>query len=172
MMTFIIHVSLILIKKNYPLEVKMEKLYSFTVLLSSLLLFLSCNQQKTNLGEKEIVRDGVFIHISHGSDDPHRVLMALSLAEKMSEDKDVILYFDITGVEVLLEDAPDLGFAHFTSSKEQVQKLLDKGITIMACPGCLKAAGKTTEDLREGVMVADKEKFFNFTEGRILSIDY
>ncbi|MCW8960013.1 MAG: peroxiredoxin, partial [Ignavibacteriaceae bacterium] len=59
-----------------------------------------------------------------------------------------------------------------TSSKEQVQKLLDKGITIMACPGCLKAAGKTPDDLREGIIIADKEKFFNFTSGRILSIDY
>jgi len=73
---------------------------------------------------------------------------------------------------VLLKDGPDLSFAHFTSSKEQVQKLLDMGITIMACPGCLKAAGKTPEDLREGIQVADKEKFFNFTDGRILSIDY
>ena len=150
----------------------MKKLYSFTLLFSSLLLILSCNQQKTDLAEKENVRDGVFIHISHGSDNPHRVLMALSLAEKMSEDKDVILYFDITGIEVLLKNSPDLSFAQFTSSKEQVQKLLDKGITIMACPGCLKAARKTPDDLREGVMVANKEKFFNFTKGRILSIDY
>jgi predicted peroxiredoxin len=150
----------------------MKKLYSFIILLSSFILFFSCNQQKTDLAEKEIVRDGVFIHVSHGSDNPHRVLMALSLAEKMSEDKDVILYFDITGIEVLLKDAPDLSFAQFTNSKEQIQKLLNNGITIMACPGCLKAAGKTPEDLREGIMVADKEKFFNFTDGRIISIDY
>ncbi|MDZ7626719.1 MAG: DsrE family protein [Ignavibacteriaceae bacterium] len=150
----------------------MKKLWSYIILLVSVIIFFSCNQQKTDLAEKEIVKDGIFIHVSHGSDNPHRVLMALSLAEKMSEDKDVILYFDITGIEVLLKDSPDLSFAHFTSSKEQVQKLLDKGITIMACPGCLKAAGKTPEDLREGIQVADKEKFFNFTDGRILSIDY
>jgi len=150
----------------------MKKLWSYIILLVSIPIFFSCNQQKTDLAEKEIVKDGVFIHVSHGSDNPHRVLMALSLAEKMSEDKDVILYFDITGIEVLLKDGPDLSFAHFTSSKEQVQKLLDKGITIMVCPGCLKAAGKTPEDLREGIQVADKEKFFNFTDGKILSIDY
>jgi hypothetical protein len=42
----------------------------------------------------------------------------------------------------------------------------------MACPTCLKAAGKTPEDLAEGISVADKDKFFNFTKGRILSIDY
>jgi len=150
----------------------MKKILSYLFPLIIVALILSCNQQKTDSAEKEIIKDGVFIHISHGSDNPHRVLMALSMAEKMSEDKDVILYFDITGIEVLLKDAPDLSFAHFTSSKEQVQKLLDKGITIMACPGCLKAAGKTSEDLRDGVMVADKEKFFNFTAGRIISLDY
>lgn len=49
---------------------------------------------------------------------------------------------------------------------------MKKGIDIMACPGCLKAAGKSADDLMEGVMVADKEKFFNFTDGRILTIDY
>lgn len=150
----------------------MKNIYSFIILFSSLLLFLSCNEQKKDSADKEAVKDGIFIHISHGSDDPHRALMALSMAEKMSEDKDVILYFDIKGIEVLLKDGPDLSFAQFTSSKEQVQKLLDKGITIMACPGCLKAAGKTPDDLREGIIIADKEKFFNFTSGRILSIDY
>jgi predicted peroxiredoxin len=150
----------------------MKKFLRYLIPIILLSFIFSCDQQKTELQETGKVKDGVFIHISHGSDDPHRVLMALSMAEKMFEDKDVILYFDITGIEVLLKDAPDLSFAQFTSSKEQVQKLLDKGITIMACPGCLKADGKTPEDLRDGVMVADKEKFFNFTEGRIISLDY
>ena len=150
----------------------MKSVYSYIILFISIIFLFSCNQQRKNSADKEAVKDGIFIHISHGSDDPHRVLMALSLAEKMSEDKDVILYFDIKGIEVLLKDGPDLSFAQFTSSKEQVQKLLGKGITIMACPGCLKAAEKTSDDLREGIIIADKEKFFNFTSGRILSIDY
>ena len=30
-------------------------------------------------------RDGIFIHISHGTDDPHRALMALKMAEIMQE---------------------------------------------------------------------------------------
>jgi hypothetical protein len=37
------------------------------------------------------------------------------------------------------------------------KKLLNKGTTIMACPGCLKAAGKIPEDLREGIILTDKE---------------
>ncbi|MDZ7623695.1 MAG: hypothetical protein U5J96_04505 [Ignavibacteriaceae bacterium] len=35
----------------------------------------------------------------------------------MSEDKDVILYFDITGIEVLLKDSPDLSFCTFYKLK-------------------------------------------------------
>jgi len=129
--------------------------------------------QQSDIGTKqEEVEDGVFIHISHGTEDPHRMLMGLTMAERMSADKDVLIYIDITGVDAVLKDSPDLTLEPFTSSKTIIQNLLNKGITIMACPTCLKAAGKTTEDLAEGISVADKDKFFNFTEGRILTIDY
>jgi predicted peroxiredoxin len=150
----------------------MKNFLAAAIILSISLAFISCNQQNQNLPKQEVLKDGVFIHISHGTDDPHRVLMALSLAEKMSSDKDVILYFDITGINVVLKDSPDITFSHFTGSKAQIKNLLNKGITIMACPGCLKAAGKSPEDLAEGIIAADKDKFFNFTKGRILTIDY
>lgn len=45
-------------------------------------------------------------------------------------------------------------------------------VTLMACPGCLKAAGKSVGDLAPGVKVAEKEAFFSFTRGRILTLDY
>ena len=119
-----------------------------------------------------IAGGGVFIHITAGIDNPHRVAMALNMATIMSEDKDVILYFDIKGIEVLLKDSPDITYAQFPGSKAQLADLAGKGIKIMACPGCLKAAGKTEADLAEGVSVAEKAAFFNFTEGRILTLDY
>jgi len=118
------------------------------------------------------VKDGVFIHISSGPEEAHRVLMALSMADKMSDDKDVIVYFDINGVFVVLNDAPDITFKEFESSKTLLQKLIDKGVVVQACPGCLKAAEKTEADLMEGIVIAEKERFFNFTEGRILTMDY
>jgi predicted peroxiredoxin len=120
----------------------------------------------------ETVRDGAFIHISHGKDNPHRLLMALKMAQIMSENHDVLVYFDISGVEACLKDAEDIAYSHFPTSKTQVKGLLEKGVTLMACPGCLKAAGKTPEDLAAGIKVADKEAFFSFTKGRILSFDY
>jgi predicted peroxiredoxin len=117
-------------------------------------------------------RDGVFIHISHGPDDPHRVLMALRMAEMMSEDKDVLVYFDIKAVEVVLKDAPDVQFKDFPTAKAQIKKLGERKVILMACPGCLKAAGKTAADLAPGIQIADKNTFFSFTKGRILSLDY
>ena len=117
-------------------------------------------------------RDGVFLHVSHGTDDPHRILMALNMASLMSEDHDVLVYFDIQGIEVVLKDAEDLTYSHFPSSRSQLSALPEKGVILMACPGCLKAAGKSAEDLAEGVEVARKDAFFTFTEGRILTLDY
>lgn len=117
-------------------------------------------------------RDGVFIHITQGKDNPHEVLMALNMAGIMAQDHDVLVYFDIKGIEVVLKDAEDITYAHFPSSKQQLAKLTKMGVTVMACPGCLKAAGKTGADLAEGVQVADKKAFFSFTKGRILTLDY
>ena len=122
--------------------------------------------------DMEPVKDGVFIHISHGTDDPHRALMALRMAELMSATKDVLVYIDIKGVDICLKDSPDLSFSEFPSSKTQIKKLLDAGVPIMACPGCLKAAGKSPADLAPGIRVAEKDAFFNFTKGRILTLDY
>jgi len=117
-------------------------------------------------------RDGVFIHVSHGTDDPHRVVMALQMAQIMQEQRDVLIYFDIKGVDACTKDTQDIQYSHFPSSKTQIQQLLAKKVTIMACPGCLKAAGETAEDLAPGIQIADKDKFFTFTKGRILTLDY
>lgn len=117
-------------------------------------------------------RDGVFIHVTHGKDDPHRVLMALSMASIMADDRDVLVYFDVKGIQVVLKHAENLRYAQFPSSKEQIVALPEKGVILMACPGCLKAAGKAKDDLAPGVELADKDRFFSFTKGRILTLDY
>ncbi len=130
-------------------------------------------QEMNELGqqaEKTAVKDGMFIHVT--SNDPHRVLMALNMAEMISGDHDVLMYFDIDGVKVLVNDAPDITYAQFPANKKKMKKLIDKGVVIQACPGCLKAAGYTEADLRDGIVAADKERFFNFTDGRIITLDY
>jgi predicted peroxiredoxin len=117
-------------------------------------------------------RDGVFIHISHGADDPHRLLMGLTMATRMMADKDVLVYMDIEAVRILAKDAPPVSHKVFEPSNVLVKKLLDAGVTVMACPTCLEVADRTPSDLIPGVQVARKDAFFSFTKGRILSLDY
>jgi len=142
----------------------MKKLF---YLIPAILMLISC-QTASNVKPK----DGLFIHISSGPEDAHSVLMPLKMAAMMAEDKDVLIYFDIKGVYTVLNDSVDVCHEGFTSSREQLKLLLEKGVTIMVCPTCLKVAGKTPEDVMPGVMIANKEKFFNFTEGRIITLDY
>jgi len=139
----------------------------------------SCNNTATEEeatvvpASNEEVTDGVFIHLSHGPEDPHRVLMALRMAEVMAEDKDVLVYFDIKAIFVVLNDSENITMeGKFPNSHEQLKNLIEKGVELQVCPGCLKAFDKTEDDVMAGVNIADKESFFNFTDGRILSIDY
>lgn len=115
---------------------------------------------------------GVLIHITHGSDDPHRALMGLMMAVKMAEDKDVAVYLDINGIELVSKENEAVTFTEFPASDAMIGQLIEKGVTIMACPGCMKALGVTEDMLLDGVLIASKEQFFNFTDGRILTLDY
>lgn len=158
------------------------KMRKFILLIIAGLVAISCNvnQQKNNQPAQEQqtsinaepIKDGVFIHISEGYDDPHRVLMPLKMADMMSEDKDVIVYMDIHAVELLVKSATDLNFEGFESFQTYLKKLNEKNVGVYACPTCLEVAGFEPEDLLEGVQLAQKDKFFNFTKGRIITLDY
>jgi predicted peroxiredoxin len=117
-------------------------------------------------------KDGVFVHIKSGPDNPHDVLMGLRMAQLMSQDRDVLVYFDVDGTKAVLQAAPDLKMEPFGSSHAMVQDLVARKVHVFACPSCLKALGNTPEQLMPGVKVAEKEAFFNFTRGRILTMDY
>jgi predicted peroxiredoxin len=155
---------------------------NLSLLLISVLLIISCNQkpEQTNamhnhadmVKAEPSVKDGIFIHITESYNNPHRVLMPLKMAVMMSMDKDVIVYMDIKAVELLVKSSADLNFAEFESAHSYIKQLTDKGVGVYACPTCLKIAGFKPEDLIAGVQVAQKDKFFNFTKGRIITLDY
>jgi predicted peroxiredoxin len=144
------------------------------IALSVLVLSLAC-QSATAPAEPTTVetpRDGLFLHVSQGADNPHRVLMALRLAEIMSADKDVLVYFDVTGVQAVLKDQEPIEAEGFESSVVLLDKLIQSGAIVCVCPTCLAKAGKSLADVMEGVQLAEKDRFFDFTEGRILTLDY
>ena len=85
--------------------------------------------------QKDKVRDGVFVHISHGVDSPHRLLMALKMAVTMAEDKkDVLVYCDIEAVKVLVTGAQTVTFGNFPSSHELLNRLKELKVTVTCLP--------------------------------------
>ncbi len=157
----------------------MKKLTLFVILC---LFAMSCNQSPhhevttappaDNPTTAGPVKDGVFIHITECYDDPHRALMPLKMATMMAADKDVLVYMDIHAVHLLTKDSKDLIFADFESAHTYIKRLIEMKVGVYACPTCMKIAGIEPADLMEGVQVAQKDKFFNFTKGRIITLDY
>ena len=155
---------------------------NFVLLVLAILLIASYNQNdrktavnnsaNTDVASADSVKDGVLIHITESYNDPHRVLMPLKMAIMMAKDKDVIVYMDIHAVELLVKGAKDMNFTEFESAQTYIKRLVDKKVGVYACPTCLKIAGFKPEDLMNGIQVAQKEKFFNFTKGRIITLDY
>jgi predicted peroxiredoxin len=152
------------------------------IALIVLLAALSCQSGTTkeekavNTEEIEVnkkpVKDGVFVHISSGYEDAHRVLMPMKMATMMAVDQDVLVYMDIDAVKLLARDAEDLNHDSFDSFQTYVSRLVEAGVGIYACPTCLEVAGIDSDNLMEGVQLASKERFFDFTEGRIITLDY
>ncbi len=121
---------------------------------------------------KEPIKDGYFIHISSGYNAPAKALMGLSFANKVMDEYDVVVFFDLEAVKLLERDAADIQLDNFESLKVLMTFIYDMGVDMMACPMCLKRAGIDENNLADGVKPAEKDKFFGFTKGRIISLNY
>jgi predicted peroxiredoxin len=150
------------------------------LVLLSLLLFIgftACQNNEKVIKEKvekEVIenhKDGLFVHIS--TNEARKVLMGLSIANKMVPSSDVIVFIDAEAINVTTKDGDVHKMEGYNgSSIELMQKLSNAGVKIMVCPMCLKSFGKTEADLLEGLEIAKGENFFGFTKGRILTLDY
>ena len=116
--------------------------------------------------------DGVFIQISSGLSDPQSVLMGLTMALRMAEDHEVMIFLDVKGPEIVLSKTQSLEMKKYEPSKILIQKLIDRGVKIEVCSTCLEVLNRTEFDLIKGVKIANKADFFEFTRGRILSFHY
>ena len=148
-----------------------QKILALVVCMAALPLAVGL-QRAADQPKPAPAQDGVLIHLSKGAADPHAVAMALKMANLMAADRDVLVYCDLQGISIVLKDGPDIAFPTFDSSRAQLKTLLDKSVVVCACPSCLKALGKTPQDLRPGVKTANKDAFFTFTKGRVVTLDY
>ncbi|MEZ5194976.1 MAG: hypothetical protein R2764_00835 [Bacteroidales bacterium] len=106
------------------------KKFLFSLLTLSFLVSCQNLQQKETVHEQYTANefnDGVFIHLTHGTDDPHRVAMALQMATIMAEDKDVAVYFDIKGIEAVLKETGNIDYPTFPGSLKLIEGLKEKG---------------------------------------------
>jgi predicted peroxiredoxin len=142
--------------------------YLFSILL--ILFFVTSILAQEIIQQQE--KEGLFLHITTSYDNPHRLLMPLKMATLMAQDKAVLIYMDIESVKILVKDSKDIKHSEFESAHTYIKKLLELGVEIYACPTCLKVAGYKTEELMDGIKPANKDRFFNFTKGRILSLSY
>jgi predicted peroxiredoxin len=144
--------------------------------IAAAVILISCGQNPNpgtmHEDHAEPVTDGVFIHISEAYNDAHRALMPLKMATIMAEDKDVIIYFDIHAVKFLVKGSEDVTHEGFESAHTYLKQLVEKQVGLYACPACMNVAGIAAEDLMDGIQTAQKDKFFDFTKGRILTLDY
>jgi intracellular sulfur oxidation DsrE/DsrF family protein len=140
---------------------------AFTLVLAAAQIGCSANGHADAASD-----DGVLVHLRSDPGDAHSLLMGLQMATLMSETRPVLVYVDVHAIPLVLDDGPKMDMQPFGSADDMLGGLLERGVPIYACPGCLKAAGKSAADLRRGVQVAEKEAFFDFAAGRILVLDY
>jgi predicted peroxiredoxin len=128
------------------------------VLLTMLLFigFTACQKNEEVIKEKvekEVItnqKDGLFVHIS--TNEARKVLMGLSIANKMVATSDVIVFIDAEAINVTIKDGDVYQMEGYKgSSVELMQKLIQEGVKIMVCPMCLKSFGKAETDLLEGL---------------------
>lgn len=148
----------------------MKKITKYFLSLLFILLFVKSAQAQVK--ETPLEKEGLFLHITCSYDNPHRLLMPLKMATIMAKDKNVLIYMDIEAVKILVKNSKDITHAEFASAHTYIKELLEMGVEIYACPTCLKIAGYQIKDLMDGIKPANKDRFFNFTKGRFLSLSY
>ncbi|MCK7539499.1 MAG: hypothetical protein MZV63_55630 [Marinilabiliales bacterium] len=70
-------------------------------------------------------RDGLFIHLSHGYEDVNRASMALTLAVKVADTVDVMVFCDLEAVKLLTKTAehPAMSADHYMYPKDALDEL-------------------------------------------------
>jgi predicted peroxiredoxin len=110
----------------------------------------------------EKARVPIVINMTAGKEDLHSFWMGLQLASHaLADGRQATVYMNVNAPFLASKKAPeDLRFGELPTPREQIAELLKKGAKIIVCPGCLKVAGLTKEDLLPGLVLGTKEALF------------
>jgi len=104
----------------------------------------------------------IVINMTAGKEDLHSFWMGLQLASHaLGDGRKATVYMNVNAPFLASKKAPeDLRFGEMPTPREQIADLLKKGASIIVCPGCLKVAGLTKDDLLPGLELGTKEALF------------
>jgi uncharacterized protein len=118
--------------------------------------------------------DKVVVGLTHGLDDPERVLLAYLMGvEAVRKDKQVVMWLTQDAVHVVtpgfaeqvkVPDAPAVADLH--------AEYIDKGGRFQACPVCVRSRGLTDAPMVANAEVNGAAALYEFTEGGALTFNY
>ncbi|MCO6458734.1 MAG: DsrE family protein [Pirellulaceae bacterium] len=99
---------------------------------------------------------------SDASQQPQSVDMAMKLAGfSLDEGRRVVMFFNVQGVTLPTRSFPDdAAFQQNSPLKEQLAKLIERGVDVHVCPICMKALGVEESDVMEGAKVTTRPSLF------------
>lgn len=99
---------------------------------------------------------------SDASQQSQSVDMAMKLAGfSLDEGRRVVMFFNVQGVTLPTHSFPDdLAFQQNSPLKEQLAKLIERGVDVHVCPICMKALGVEETDVMEGAKVTTRPSLF------------
>ena len=118
--------------------------------------------------------DKVVVGLTHGLDDPERVLLAYLMGvEGLRKDKQVVMWLTQDAVNVVtpgfaeqvkVPDAPAVADLH--------AEYVERGGRFQACPVCVRSRGLTDTAMVPNAEVNGASVLYEFTEGGALTFNY
>jgi predicted peroxiredoxin len=120
------------------------------------------------------VDDKVVIGLTHGLDDPERVLLAYLMGvEALRKDKQVVMWLTKDGVHVATPGfAARVEVPGAPSVLDLHNEYVERGGRFFACPVCVKTRNLEGAELVEGAEVKGAASLYEFTEGGALTFNY
>ncbi len=133
------------------------------------------NQESAPKPAENVTANGsttYLIHLSQGSNDPYRVVLALKMALDLAEKGKVMLYLDHKGTEIAFKETEEIVYAPFPPHRKTLDKLIETGAMVKVCEPCLQASWKKKEDVIKGIGMFSPDDIISLSSGQVLTLSY